>query len=56
MLKRAPSLTELAKSQIKERILNEEFAEGRIPSEMELASELGVEVIDEAGWLDLIGG
>ncbi|MCB0175689.1 MAG: winged helix-turn-helix transcriptional regulator, partial [Anaerolineae bacterium] len=42
MLKRAPSLTELAKSQIKERILNEEFAEGRIPSEMELASELGV--------------
>ncbi|MCB0166955.1 MAG: GntR family transcriptional regulator [Anaerolineae bacterium] len=42
MLRRAPSLTELAKSQIKERILNEEFAEGRIPSEMELASELGV--------------
>ncbi|MCB9100697.1 MAG: GntR family transcriptional regulator [Anaerolineales bacterium] len=42
MLRRAPSLTELAKSQIKERILNEEFAEGRIPSEMELATELGV--------------
>lgn len=42
MLKRAPSLTEQAKSQIKERILNEEFAEGRIPSETELATELGV--------------
>lgn len=42
MLKRAPSLTEQAKLQIKERILNEEFAEGRIPSETELATDLGV--------------
>ena len=42
MLKRAPSLTDQAKWQIKERILNEEFAEGRIPSENELATELGV--------------
>ena len=42
MLKRAPSLTEQAKSYIKQRILNDEFEAGRIPSETELASELGV--------------
>jgi DNA-binding GntR family transcriptional regulator len=33
MLKRGPSLTELAKSRLKQRILNDEFEAGRIPSE-----------------------
>ncbi len=42
MLKRTPSLTEQVKSHLKQRILNEEFEEGRIPSETDLASELGV--------------
>lgn len=42
MLKRAPSLTEQVKAYIKERILNDEFPEGRIPAEMELAEALGV--------------
>jgi GntR family transcriptional regulator len=42
MFKRSPSLTEQTKLYIKERILNNEFADGRIPSEPELANELGV--------------
>jgi GntR family transcriptional regulator len=42
MLKRSPSLTEQAKLHIKQRIVSEEFEEGRIPSEAALASELGV--------------
>jgi GntR family transcriptional regulator len=42
MLKRVPSLSEQAKNHIKERILNEEFSQGRIPSETELAELLGV--------------
>ncbi len=42
MLKRNPSLTEQAKSAIKQRIIDEEFEAGRIPSETELANELGV--------------
>jgi GntR family transcriptional regulator len=42
MLKRSPSLTDQAKAHIKEQILNNEFADGRIPSESVLASELGV--------------
>lgn len=42
MFKRRPTLTEQAKSYIKQRILNNEFADGRIPSEIELATELGV--------------
>ncbi len=42
MLKRSPSLTEQAKSHIKRRILNEGFEDGRIPSETDLANELGV--------------
>jgi GntR family transcriptional regulator len=42
MFKRSPSLTEQTKLYIKERILNHEFADGRIPSETELANELGV--------------
>ena len=42
MLKRSPSLTEQTKSYIKQRILNDEFEEGRIPSETSLAEELGV--------------
>jgi GntR family transcriptional regulator len=42
MFKRSPSLTEQTKLYIKERIVNNEFADGRIPSETELANELGV--------------
>lgn len=42
MLKRNPSLTEQAKAHLKQRIINDEFEEGRIPSETDLADELGV--------------
>lgn len=42
MLERKPSLTDQAKAYIKQRIVNDEFQDGRIPSETELASELGV--------------
>jgi GntR family transcriptional regulator len=42
MLKRSPSLTEQVKGVIKQRILNQEFDEARIPSETDLANELGV--------------
>jgi len=42
MFKRSPSLTEQTKQYIKERILNNEFSDGRIPSETELANALGV--------------
>ncbi len=42
MLKRTPSLTEQAKSHIKQLILDDAFAEGKIPSETELAADLGV--------------
>jgi GntR family transcriptional regulator len=42
VLKRSPSLTEQTKSHLKQRILKAEFESGRIPSETDLASELGV--------------
>lgn len=42
MLERKPSLTDQAKAYIKRRIINDEFEDGRIPSETELANELGV--------------
>lgn len=42
MLKRTPSLTDQVKSHIKEQIISGEFADGRIPSESDLAQELGV--------------
>lgn len=42
MLQRTPSLTEQAKNHIKKRIINDEFEAGRIPSETDLANELGV--------------
>ncbi len=42
MLKRSPSLTEQTKQHIKERILNGDFSDGRIPAETELAQVLGV--------------
>jgi GntR family transcriptional regulator len=42
MLKRSPSLTEQAKSYIKQRILDNGFEDGRIPAETDLANELGV--------------
>jgi GntR family transcriptional regulator len=58
MLKRNPSLTEQAKAIIKQRILSNEFEAGRIPSEMELATELGVSrttIRDALSRLDLEG-
>jgi len=42
VLKRNPSLTEQAKTYIKQRIVNDEFADDRIPSETDLANQLGV--------------
>ena len=42
MLERKPSLTEQTKAHIKQRILNGDFEGERIPSETELAQELGV--------------
>ena len=42
MIKRSPSLTDQVKSHIKEQILNDKFEGNRIPSETDLASELGV--------------
>jgi len=42
VLKRNPSLTEQAKAHLKRRIINDEFEDGRIPSETDLADELGV--------------
>jgi GntR family transcriptional regulator len=42
VLKRNPSLTEQTKSYLKQRILNAEFEDGRIPSETDLANTLGV--------------
>jgi GntR family transcriptional regulator len=42
VLQRKPSLTDQAKAHIKQRILDGEFADERIPAEMDLAAELGV--------------
>lgn len=42
MLERKPSLTDQAKAYIKQKIMNDEFEDGRIPSETDLANELGV--------------
>ncbi len=42
MLKRTPSLTEQAKAHIKQLILGDAFEDGRIPSENDLAADLGV--------------
>jgi GntR family transcriptional regulator len=42
MLKRTPSLTDQAKALIKQRILTNQFGDDRIPSETDLANELGV--------------
>jgi GntR family transcriptional regulator len=42
MIGRSPSLTDQVKAHLKERIVDREFDEGRIPSETELAAELGV--------------
>jgi GntR family transcriptional regulator len=42
MIARNPSLTDQVKSHLKERILAGDFEHGRIPSETELAAELGV--------------
>ena len=42
MIARNPSLTDQVKANLKERILDGEFAEGRIPAENDLATDLGV--------------
>lgn len=42
MLKRSPSLTEQTKSYLKDKIINDAFADGRIPSETILADKLQV--------------
>lgn len=42
MLERKPSLTEQTKAYIKQRILDGDFEDERIPSEIELAQEIGV--------------
>ena len=42
MLKRTPSLTEQVKNHIKQRIFDNEFADGKIPPELQLAQELNV--------------
>jgi GntR family transcriptional regulator len=42
MLERKPSLTDQAKAYIKQRIMDDAFDGDRIPSETELANELGV--------------
>jgi len=42
MFKRTPSLTEQIKTHLKQRILNAEFEDGRIPPEIELATALNV--------------
>ena len=42
MITRNPSLTEQVKVHLKERIVGGDFEEGRIPSETELATDLGV--------------
>ncbi|HKZ30427.1 MAG TPA: GntR family transcriptional regulator [Acidimicrobiia bacterium] len=42
MFTRSPSLTEQVKAHLKERIVGGDFEEGRIPSETELAADLGV--------------
>ena len=42
MLKRKPSLTTQARAHLKQRIIDDEFEDGRIPSETDLAQELGV--------------
>jgi GntR family transcriptional regulator len=42
MITRNPSLTEQVKAHLKERIVGGGFEEGRIPSETELATDLGV--------------
>ena len=39
---RSPSLTDQVKAHLKDRIVSGDFDEGKIPSENELAAELGV--------------
>ena len=42
MIARNPSLTEQVKAHLKERIFDGDFADGRIPSESDLATDFGV--------------
>ena len=56
MFKRSPSLTEQTKAYIKERIVNDEFEGGRIPSEMELANALGAQPYHDSRGVEPVGG
>jgi GntR family transcriptional regulator len=42
MIKRSPSLTDQVKAHIKQQILNNAYANDRVPPEIELANDLGV--------------
>jgi len=42
MIKRSPSLTEQVKAHIKQQILDNAYADDRVPAETELANDLGV--------------
>ncbi len=58
MLKRSPSLVEQVKIHLKERIIKAEFGTGRMPSESDLAGELGVSrntIRDALGRLEMEG-
>jgi GntR family transcriptional regulator len=58
MLKRSPSLTDQVRTNLKSRILANEFDDDRIPSETSLADELGVSrttIRDALGRLEIEG-
>jgi GntR family transcriptional regulator len=58
MIKRSPSLTDQVRTNIKGRILADEFDDDRIPSETYLADELGVSrttIRDALGRLEIEG-
>ncbi len=58
MLKRNPSLVEQVKTHLKQRIINAEFKDGRIPSETDLANQLSVSrntIRDALGRLEIEG-
>ena len=54
MIDRSPSLTNQVKAHLKERIVDGEFEEGRIPSETDLAASLGVSRTTVRGALTIL--